>query len=220
MKHGWIIVSLAACLMLASGMGVQASARGSYGSGGAFVGCLAMDLGALNTSLQTAGFAPLDDYMLVMGGGGAGGTLSWNVGGWGGGGTIKSTTPTQEARLETALGGFSIQRTAPLGPVMLSGGLLIGGGGAELVLMHRANPTFDEAIAGRYETRFENSFLVVAPTAGMKIRMNDFIFLNLEGCYLATLGEWKFQGQTIAGLPRVGGSMVRVGLEFGGASTR
>lgn len=218
MKRRWITMPLVVWLTMASAMTAQANQRGSYGSGGGFVGTFAADLGSLNTSLQTGGFAPLEGPILFLGGGGAGGTLYWNIGGWGGGGTLKSTTSTQEARLRVTLGGFSVQRTVPLGPVLLSAGLLLGGGDAELVLIHKANPTLEEAIKEGYESRFKNEFLALTPAVGMKIRVTDFLLLHVEGCRLFTLGEWKFQGQSMAGLPQVGGSMLRIGLEFGGTS--
>jgi hypothetical protein len=117
-------------------------------------------------------------------------------------------------------GGFHVQRTLPIGPVALTAGFMIGGGSAELRLTDRATPTFDEVLHNRYETVIKNDFFAVAPTAGMRIQLTDFIFVQAEGGYLATLGDWKFQEKTMtgAGLPLVAGPMVRVGLIFGGSS--
>jgi hypothetical protein len=217
MRHKRFALGLTLSLGFVLSICVHATApKGYYGGGGLFVGHLRLKVDTLNTSLQAAGFAPFEGHVLTVGGGGAGGTLAWNMGGWGGGGTMKSITPTKEARLEVNLGGFSAQRATPVGSMLLSCGLLLGGGEAQLVLMHRATPSFDEAVGERYETRFQNKFFVLAPTVGLRVALTDFLLLNLEGSYVSTLGDWKFQGQSINGPPRIGGTMIRIGLEFGG----
>ena len=220
MKRKWVFLGLMIGLLLSSHAAVDARSGGAFGGGGVLVGQLAVDLGDLNTMLEGAGFEPLEGRMLVFGGGGAGGTLDWNIGGWGCGGQVKSSNASQEATLALGLGGLSFHRTVPLGSALLSGGLLLGGGVAELALVHRENPSLEEAIAGRYESTFQNEFLAAAPTVGIRVHLSDLILLHAEGGYLATLGEWKFQGRSMSGLPKIGGPLIRIGVELGGSTLR
>lgn len=177
-----------------------------------------LSLDDLNAKLVTHGYKALDGDMLVIGGGGSGGTLYWNIGGWGIGGETVSVAGDKEAHLSLGLGGFNVERTVPIGALTLRGGILIGGGSAELQLLNRANPTLDDALDNRYETTMTNNFFVLAPTAGLRVKLTDFIFVQADAGYLATIGDWKFQDRSMSDLPNIGGPMIKVGVVFGGST--
>lgn len=220
MKHG--VLSLALVLVMTCGaLGVvdARSAEGHYGGGGPVAGTLRLSLTDLNNRLTSSGFAALDETVVMVGGGGTGGTVSWNMGGWGVGGASTATTATREAQLSIGLGGFSVERCLSLGSATLTGGLLLGGGSAELILTNVVSgATLAEALATRYETHIKNNFLAMVPMAGVRVKLARFIFLDVKGGYLATVGDWKMQGRVVSGLPKIGGTMVNVGVVFGGST--
>lgn len=221
MRRSLVALLMLALLVVCGSFGVVEahSVSGGYGGGGPVAATLRLSLAELNKQLKASGFPELDDTVVMIGGGGAGGTLSWNVGGLGMGGEITSTTANNEVRLSIGLGGFSVERCVPVGSVTLTGGLLLGAGSAKLMLVDVVSgANLEDALANRYETTIENNFLTAVPMAGVRVRLAQFVFLEAKGGYMATLGEWKMQGRVISGLPKVGGTMLQLGVMFGGST--
>lgn len=189
-----------------------------WGAGGFALGALKLDLGGLNAKLEANGFAPLNETVFIIGGGGSGGTKDWTIGGFGGGGEVTSVKDGRTASLSIGFGGMHVQRYTYVGSLALSGGLMLGGGGAEIRRSTGSPNDADAAIGHSYDTVLSSGFMALAPTAGVRIPLNEWIHLQAEGSYLFTVGKWEHLGKTITDLPSISGPMFRVGLLFGGSA--
>lgn len=235
-KGGWRAVLITVCiaaLLLAAAPAAGASGwhggwrqRDAYlsseGRGGSWVGVFRPDLGDLNSKLQANGFGTLEGTMLLFGGGGYGAWETWRIGGIGGGGAVASQSGTKRAELSMGFGAVQVARVWPMDGTQLELGLLLGGGGASLVLSHAAPASSDDAIANPHDTVIDQGFFLVGPSVGARIDLTRHIGLELSAGYLFTFGDWEHRGSEtqIGGLPGLDGAFISVGVTFGGYGAR
>jgi hypothetical protein len=190
------------------------------GGGGPMPGLLLLDLAELNEYLEAYGYAPLDDMVFVMGGGGWGGELTGvRFGGLGWGGDITSKAGQRVATLSVGFGGFMIERGIFAGNrYSLALGAVIGGGGADLDLLSHQPTSFDDAISNPANTSLTRGFFAVQAYAGIEATLLDWILLKVNLGYLWTFGEpWKQQGLSLPGPPETfSAPLAQVMITFGG----
>ncbi|MFN3346584.1 MAG: hypothetical protein ACK42E_02055 [Candidatus Bipolaricaulaceae bacterium] len=190
------------------------------GGGGPLPGFLFLDLAELDQVLQANGYGPLPRRIFLMGGGGFGGEVTGlRFGGLGYGGEVTSFKDQKIATLSLGFGGFWIARgILAREKFSLSVGVVIGGGGAELHLLHRRSDTFVDAVENPPNTYLSREFFAVQTHIGAEFVLLDWIMLKVQIGYLWTFGEdWLQAGVPLAGPPKaLGGPLVQVMLAFGG----
>lgn len=219
----WILV-LVACAGLSWGVGsAQTSAAAGMeglGGGGPIPGFLFLDLAELNQVLEAHGYAPLAGGMFLMGGGGFGGVVTGlRFGGLGLSGETRSSKGQKIAALSLGFGGFWLERgILARERYSVSLGVVIGGGGAELYLLHRRSDSFADAVENPPNTYLSREFFAVQTHIGAEFVLLDWIMLKVQVGYLWTLGEdWLQAGVPLAGPPRsLGGPVVQVMIALGG----
>jgi len=189
-----------------------------FAGGGPTLGLMTLDLERLNAKLTANGFAPLEESLILYGGGGSAGVNGIALGGWGLSGESVSTKGNKQAYLTASFAGFHPERYVRFGPVTLSIGVLLGGGSAELTLYDGTATDFDSAINKRYETTLKANGMVIGPTLSARVKFANFIHLQAGVGYLYTTArEWKHRDYAISGLPAIpDGTYYTIGMVFGG----
>jgi len=190
------------------------------GGGGPLGGWMALDVAELNAALEDAGYAPLPEGMLFMGGGGGGGLLQgFRFGGYGAGGDVRSAAGEKSATLSIGYGGFWLSYgLVSAARYDLSAGLMIGGGGATLKLTDRQPASFEDALGQPANTVLDRGFFALRPDANVGLQILPWMSLNVSGGYLLTFGDdWSHQGTALPGPPASFNAWtIQVMLQFGG----
>jgi hypothetical protein len=181
MRSGIFGVALVAVAVCASTTAAEAQ-RGrtppAQGMGYFATGWQRLDLGDLNTRLQTAGYQPFSEDFVSVGGGGFAVRQRVVIGGEGH--AILGPSGTDAAgTLRTRLAGGSamfnlgyvVARTPSASLAPMVG---IGGGGLTLDILDRAAPTFDEVLQNpRRSARMTSGSLLLDASAMAQVRLTD-----------------------------------------------
>ena len=198
--------------------------------GGFSIGMINLDVSSLNNILQDAGFAKLDENVLMYGGGGIGGKkMGYRFGGLGTGGSLKSTNSNNDKKavLDIGYGGFVVEKgiySKDKIDVAWSG--LIGAGDMQLTLIHNEPGPFEEVVTGvnqsndPYSVTMTKSFFTIEPGINMHYQINDLVGLDLAAGYLFTfdMGEdWNIKDETVndGPLSNISSPHLSVQLSFG-----
>jgi len=206
------------CILAITHSVAIASDFSRFFGGCSWTGTFELDLDDLNSILVTNQYNPLDVKITMTGGYGTAGTLNWNLGGWGGTGKTTSIKGNKEVHFSVQMGGVHVERITTLGSsLILTGGVMVGGGTAHMVLRNKvAQSDLDTIIATPTENQITSEFFTLAPTIGLRLKLTPFIWLQAQGAYFTSAGEWKFQKNTVTGMPRIEGSAIQIGLIWGG----
>lgn len=190
------------------------------GGGGSMALFFFADLAPLNEVLVAHGFAGFSSPVLLWGGGGlAGGLRDIRIGGFGFGGDVYSVSGEKVARLALGFGGMVFERGIWSGnQIGLSFGALLGGGSAELELVHRLPSSFADALESPVGVLFSRSFFLLQPYLGVEFYLFDWLFVKVQLGYTLTLGwAWEMAGRPVEGPPlNLNAPVLQVFLGFGG----
>ena len=178
-------------------------------AGGSFsVGVINLNLSSLNNILEDAGFAKLDENVLMYGGSGIGGEkIGYRFGGLGTGGRLKSTKNDKKAVLDVGYGGFIFEKGFYTKDNFdIAWRSLVGAGSMELTLIHNDPDNFEEVVNGNdnYSVTMTKSFFTVEPGINIHYQFNELVGLDLNAGYLLSLdmGEgWNIKNETVSDGP-------------------
>jgi hypothetical protein len=196
-----------------------------FGGGGPSLGLFRPDLTEINGFAEGAGFAPFGDDLILVGGGGRGGSVPGPaLGGAGWGAWIESQEGDVRAEFGVGLGGLELGFA--LGGdehSVLTFGTLLGGGGAELVLTQYPPIVYTalspRGIAVHLAQQIYNSvFAFVAPYVDMQIQLLGWMGLGVRAGYLWAPLElhWSHNGPLDPPDLSPSGPYVRFSVVFGG----
>jgi len=226
MRRAWIRWLSTGILMAAlAGAALAAGPERGFGGGSAGFGLLMPDLAEINAFVEGAGFPAFDGGLFLAGGGGRGGAVPGPVfGGAGWGAWIESERGSLHAEYGLGLGGFDMGfAVGGSDRSVLTFGVLMGGGGAELTLTE-----FPQAAIGRTPPRgivpkparqtYDCGFLLVAPYFDMQIQLLDWMGLGVRAGYMLSLLELNGGDEGPLDAPALAprGVYVRFSLVFGG----
>jgi hypothetical protein len=205
------------CILAITHSVAIASDYGAFFGGSSWIGTLQLELDNLNGILIANQYNPLDCKITMTGGYGTAGTLNWNLGGWGGTGKSTSIKGNKEVLFSVQMGGVHVERITTLGSsLILTGGVMAGGGTAHMVLRNKvAQNDLDTIIATPTENHITSEFITLAPSIGLRLKLTPCIWLQAQGAYFISAGEWKFQKNAVTGMPRIEGSVIQIGLIWG-----
>lgn len=221
----WIGMIVMACLLVFSSMALaesQLSPDEIRGNGGPQFGVIKLSLGDLNNALETYGYAPLSEWVVLYGGGGIGGTRSGlRFGGYGAGAETTSVTANgDKAILAFGFGGCVIERGVYVnGKTDIAVGGMFGGGGASLEL----KPYPQLAVVGSNPSlptqELSKGFIILEPRVNVHHQIGKQIGLEFIASYMLTYDfnqTWEIAGQSVAGPFHFnGGPQVGVRVTFG-----
>lgn len=196
---------------------------GIKGNGGPMVGLIWLDLAELNKAIinvnyEGGGFAPLDERMVLFGGGGLGGLKKGGrFGGYGLKGEVNSSRGDKEAILSLSYGGFLYEYGIfSEGKTDIAVGTLLGGGNTELDLIYERPTSFPgDPVMNIYK----KDFILINPQVTLHRQLAAFLGLDLSLGYLLTYDfgdEWKIGDYEIDGpLDNLHGPTLNLKLSFG-----
>jgi hypothetical protein len=220
------------CTVVAQGQKVTASAKENAGMGYFMFGTNIIDLGPLNSRLESKGYPKFSDNFFSLGGGGHGIINRVIIGGEGHAlATRKTTSGSYKMSIGAGYGffnlGYIVYKTKDLRVYPLLG---LGGGGMDLQIMEKGSPSFDEILDN--------------PKRSAKLSTDGFLFsLALGTDYLLKLGrdekgegglvfglrigytfapikgDWSMDGIDISGGPQVGITGPYIHLMIGGGGS-
>lgn len=176
--------------------------------GGFTVGVINLDVSEINNILENAGFAKLDNNLLMYGGSGIGGEkIGYRFGGLGTGGRLKSTNNDKKAVLDIGYGGFLLEKGFyRKNDFDIAWRSLIGAGSLELTLIHNDPGTFEEVVKGvdengdPYSVTMTKSFITFEPGINVHYQINQLVGIDLNAGYLLNfdLGEnWNIKDEPV-----------------------
>jgi len=208
-----------------------------YGGGGPMALIIDSDLG-LNGILEANGFNGLESPFVLYGGYGMGNVGKGLFVGGGGGGTQLTQQMTytngetgehgyKRYQVDFGFGGATVVKKFPLFSerVIMDVGLLLGGGSIKLTLattdgVYAWNSVVQDLNSNVLE--IDKSFLVYRPSAGIMVRVNNWLGVSASAGYLGTYSpdnEWKESNFdfTVAGNnpDPLGNTSYTIGLWFG-----
>jgi len=190
------------------------------GGGGPMPGFVFLDVASLNEVLVDNGYAPLNEPVLMMGGGGYGGLIEdMRYGGAGLGGEISSTLGEKTATLSLGFGGLLVERGISTGQKnSLTIGIVMGGGGADLNLTDHRATTFEGAVADVPSLYVTREFFAIEPYVGLEIPILSWVMLKARLGYLFTFGgRWQIEGYELPGPPHsFSCPVISIMVAFGG----
>jgi len=200
--------------------------RISFGGGGPMCGLFMPDLAEVNGFLIDSGFSPLDEMLIVAGGGGHGGVIGDLVfGGMGWGAWVESPSDEKEASLGMGFGGFDVGYAVGGNErSVLTVGVVLGGGGCGLELIeHVVSEPFEHAPTGIVieptRTEFGSVFAAIQPYVDMQVQLLDWLGLGVRIGYLLAPFEISWGDAEIALYSpdlNLSGPFVGFSLRFGG----
>ncbi len=229
-RVSWLVMVVALLVVLpfvgmADGESTE-EGRISFGGGGPMVGLFLPDLGEVNGFLIDSGFSPLDETLIVAGGGGRGGAIGdLVVGGMGWGGWVESNREELVASLSIGFGGFDIgYAVGGKSRSVLTIGAVLGGGGASLELFGNGAESGPEwAPAGIIieptKLEYSTAFAAVQPYVDMQVQLLDWLGLGVRIGYLLAPFEISWGDAEIALYSpdlNLSGPFVGFSLRFGG----
>lgn len=214
----WIVGLLVALLAMPA-LGENEGDQG-MGGGGFMPGLLFLNLSDLNTVLEANGYAPFEEMIFVMGGGGFGGFIKGpRFGGMGWGGDTSSKLGTRKAQLSIGFGGFLIEQgLLSAERYSFSAGIVAGGGGADLKLLDHHSDSFETAISRPPNTALTRGFFAAEIYGAAEVSLLDWLTLKVYVGYLLTFGgPWEQDGNALPGPPKeLGAPIVSFMITFGG----
>ena len=202
-----------------------AQPEGAFGGGGPGLGLFMPSMARINAFVEDAGFQPFEGNLFLIGGSGRGGVAPGaTYGGSGWGAWIESSSGERHAEYGAGLGGFDMGYA--LGgdaSSILSIGLTLGGGAAELVLTEQLQPE-PLGIGPRgivvEPTRFiyDSVFFFAAPYVEMQVQLLDWVGIGVRGGYVWSPIElnWFDEGPLAAPALAPSGPYVSFSVVFGG----
>ncbi len=186
------------------------------------LGVLHLNLDELNNILDSGNFAPLSENMFVIGGRGLVGAKEDNrIGGYGFNGRVYSSKGAKKACLDIGYGGLLYEKALYFDQKTdIALGALIGGGGANLQLVHYSHDSVGDAATGDGSTDyFSKGFFVFAPGLSIHRQLSTFVGLDIAVNYILTYDfstPWKVFDKTVDGpLKNFGAPSISVGLAIG-----
>jgi hypothetical protein len=218
---GMLCVLFVGCLA-ANGPGL------AFGGGGPAFGIFRPGLSEINSFVEGAGFASFEGDLLLVGGGGRGGVAPGPVfGGAGWGAWITSRRGDFRAEYSVGAGGFDAGYAVGGSPrSVLTVGLLLGGGAAEVVLTEPA-PVLPNGVSPRAiiveptVQTYDSVFAFVAPYVDMQIQLMDWMGVGVRAGFAVAPFEinWHDDGPLDAPLLAPSGLFVHVTVVFGGIAS-
>lgn len=228
MRHSGVLV-LVGAILCAAAVGCLAADEPQigFGGGGPGFGIFMPPLAAINTFVSGAGYAPFEGDLALIGGGGRGGVAPGPVfGGAGWGAWITSRDGRLHAEYGVGLGGFDLGYAAGgSSRSVLTVGLLMGAGGAEVVLMEEPLPVngfAPRAIVVEPAIQTYDSFFVFgAPYIDVQIQILEWMGFGLRAGYVWSPLEinWQDDGPLAAPSLAPSGLFIRFTIMFGGIGT-
>jgi hypothetical protein len=193
------------------------------GGGGPSVGAGMPNLTEISDFVTSAGFAPLEGNLFLIGGAGRGGLVPGpTFGGSGWGAWVTSTKGDLEAEYGMGLGGFDLgYAIGGSDNAVVTVGLTMGMGGAGLTLTGSpptAIPVPLGIVPAPTEQVYNSVFLVLAPYADMQIAVLDWLSVSVRAGYVWSPLSYDWHD---AGLPNapdlaLDGLYVHATIAFGG----
>lgn len=181
-----------------------------FGGGGFEPVIIDYDFGGINDFLKDNGFKEITgSYVVALGGGGMGNVgKGWFIGGMGAGFEKRQQVAVKDLegditgqkmyKLSSAFGGVTLNKKHPLFTerVVLDVGIMLGGGGTELVVSQTdGDLTWNDNITGKntYSVKFNKSYFAYRPSVGLLVRIKNWVGIHGSVGYLGTYAsddEW------------------------------
>jgi hypothetical protein len=193
------------------------------GGGGPSVGAFMPDLTEISNFVTSAGFAPLDGNLFLIGGAGRGGLVPGpTFGGSGWGAWVTSTQGNLEAEYGMGLGGFDLgYAIGGSDNAVVTVGLTMGMGGAGLTLTGSpptAIPVPLGIVPAPTEQVYNSLFLVLAPYADMQIAVLDWLSVSVRAGYVWSPLSYDWHDAGLPDAPNLAldGLYIQATIAFGG----
>lgn len=216
----------ALAMMMVAFLAVPGAAAASVG-GGWYVGYQRFSTPGINADLQAAGLPPLEQAVLVFGGGGngplPGSDGNWTPGGFGAGGQAESSDGDKRSRLAMGYGGVRVGYSRTLTErVSFGAGLGVAFGGVTLTAIRSDQTDFEQGLKepNHKETTYNRFLLALIPDVGVSLQLGQLMHLHGSiGYFFDTgLGKWhSISGTVLNNSPSdtFSGLQVTLALSFG-----